>query len=72
MKKKQIIKFIVLLIFLIVIEIIDNVGGQMTANYLALQQMEHTVDSSFWIQAYTYFSRYKLWIIVIIIAAALL
>lgn len=72
MKKKRIIKFIVLLIILIGIEIIDNVCGQMTVNYFALQQMEHAVDSSFWIQAYTYFNRYKVGIIVIIIAAALL
>ena len=72
MKKKRIIKFIVLLVILITVEIIDSVCGQIAVNQLALQQMENTIDSSFWIYAYTYFSRYKKLIIMIIIAAALL
>ena len=69
MSKKTVIKTIWLILTLIVLQGVDNIWSQQVANYLALQQMNNTVDSSAWIQGYTYFSNYKY---LIIIAAALL
>ena len=69
MSKKTVIKTIWLILTLIVLQGVDNIWSQQIANYLALQQMNNTVDSSAWIQGYTYFSNYKY---LIIIAAALL
>lgn len=68
-KKKIIIKTMWLVLTLIILQGIDNIWSQQIANYLALQQMNNTVDSSAWIQGYTYFSNFKY---LIIIAAALL
>ena len=69
MSKKIIIKTICLILILIILQGVDNIWSQQIANYLALQQMNNTVDSSAWIQGYTYFRNYKY---LIIIAAALL
>lgn len=69
MRKRTLIKTIWLILTLIVLQGVDNILSQQIANYLALQQMNNTVDSSVWIQGYTYFSNCKY---LIIIAAALL
>lgn len=69
MSKRIIIKTVWLILTLIILQGIDSIWSQQIANYLALQQMNNTVDSSVWIQGYTYFSNCKY---LIIIAAALL
>ena len=68
--KKIVIKTVCMTIILIGMQGIDNIWSQIMANYLALQQMNNSVDSSAWIQAYTYFCNYK-FLIVIAFAALL-
>lgn len=69
MNKKLVIKTVWIVSTLIILQGIDNIWSQQIANYLTLQQMNNTADSSIWIQGYTYFSNYKY---LVIIAAALL
>lgn len=66
--KKTVIKTICMAIVLIVMQGISNACSQIIANYLALQQMNNSVDSNAWIQAYTYFSNYKILIVIAIVA----
>lgn len=65
--KKTVIKTICMAIALIVMQGISNVWSQIIANYLALQQMNNSVDSSAWIQVYTYFSNYRILIVIVIV-----
>lgn len=59
MRRVTFIKIIVLVVFIFVYDILDRFIGSIIANDLAMKQMQSTVDSSIWIQLYTYFSNYS-------------
>ena len=59
MRRVTFIKIIVLVVFIFVYDILDRFIGSIIANDLAMKQMQSTVDSSAWIQLYTYFSNYS-------------
>lgn len=67
---KRNIKFIIaksvfLLVFIQMFKMINTAVSPIIANYLALNQMNNSIDSSFGIQIYSYINNYS-WVLIVI------
>ena len=66
MRRVTKIKIIIFIVLIFLYNILKQFVSPLIANSLAMNQMQHTVDSHLWIQLYTYISNYSILIFIII------